>query len=52
MVTFDATALSYRLLEDDQVTVYGLASGVYSYEAVSGAVITIPWVEASFVELK
>ena len=41
-VTYDKDLLSYRLLDDDIVTVYGTSLGVYSYEAVSGATITLP----------
>ena len=50
-VTYDASLLGYRLLEDDQVTVYGTSYGVYSYEAVSGATITIPWIHADIIEM-
>ena len=50
-VTYDASLLGYRLLDDDQVTVYGVSLGVYSYEAVSGATITIPWLNADIIEM-
>lgn len=50
-VTYDASLLGYRLLEDDKVTVYGTSYGVYSYEAVSGATITIPWINADIIEM-
>ena len=50
-VTYDSKDISYRLLENDMVTVYGSAFGVYSYQAVSGATITIPWILATYVEL-
>lgn len=50
-VTYDKDLLGYRLLEDDQITVYGTAFGVYSYEAVSGATITIPWLLADMIEM-
>ena len=50
-VTYDAKLLGYRLLEDDQVAVYGKSYGVYSYEAVSGATITIPWIHADIIEM-
>ena len=51
-VTYDSSVINYRLLEDDVVTVYGESQGVYSYEAVSGATITIPWVNADIIEMQ
>ena len=48
----DKTVVNYRLLEDDYVTIYGKANGVYSYEAVSGATITIPWIQADMIDLQ
>lgn len=51
-VTYDKDVLDYRLLEDDIVTIYGASLGVYSYEAVSGATITLPWIEADMIELQ
>ena len=50
-VTYSSDLLSYRLLEDDKVTVYGVSYGVYSYKAVSGATITIPWLNADMIEM-
>lgn len=50
-VTYDKDLLGYRLLEDDKITVYGTSLGVYSYEAVSGATITIPWLNADMIEM-
>ena len=51
-VTYDKDKLSYRLLDDDMVTIYGTSLGVYSYEAVSGATITIPWISADYIVLQ
>lgn len=39
-----------RLLEDDIVTFYGLYAGLYTYESVMGASITIPWVFADYID--
>ena len=50
-VTYSGDLLNYRLLEDDKVTVYGVSYGVYSYKAVSGATITIPWLNADMIEM-
>lgn len=50
-VTYDKDLLGYRLLDDDIVTVYGSDLGTYSYEAVSGASITLPWLHAAIIEM-
>lgn len=39
-----------RILEDDIVTFYGTSQGLYSYESIMGATITIPSVYAEYVE--
>jgi peptidoglycan hydrolase-like protein with peptidoglycan-binding domain len=41
-----------RVLEDDEVTVYGLCLGVISYKSTMGGTITIPAVFASKIEIK
>lgn len=51
-ITYEDDVLDYRLLEDDYITVYGESYGVYSYEAVSGATITIPWVWADIIDMQ
>lgn len=51
-VTYGKDVVDYRLLEDDMVTVYGESYGVYSYEAVSGATITLPWINADIIEMQ
>ena len=51
-ITYDPDILNYRLLEDDYVTVYGSALSTYSYTAVSGATITLPWITADIIELQ
>ena len=44
---YDPSILSYRILEDDTVTIYGVSVGLYSYTSTLGATITIPcvWVD-------
>ena len=39
-----------RLLEDDRVTIYGTFEGLYTYESVMGASITVPQVIANHYE--
>ncbi len=40
-----------KFLEDDIVAVYGISMGLYSYESVMGATITIPMLYASYVDI-
>ena len=42
---------SKRILENDIVTFYGKYDGLYSYESVLGASITVPSVEAKYIVL-
>ena len=51
-VTYGSSVVNYRLLEDDYVTIYGKANGVYSYDAVSGATITLPWIQADIIDFQ
>ena len=41
-----------RILEDDKVTVYGTSRGLYTYETVMGAEVTIPMIMADSVTVK
>ncbi|MCI6018434.1 MAG: hypothetical protein MRZ59_06250 [Clostridiales bacterium] len=41
---------SNRILEDDIITFYGVSMGLYSYESVMGATITIPEVLAVYID--
>ena len=41
-----------KILEDDMVTVYGYLTGEYSYESVLGSTITIPSMNAKYIDLK
>ena len=50
-ITYSEDVLDYRLLEDDYITIYGESNGVYTYEAVSGATITIPWLSADIIDM-
>ena len=38
------------LLEDDYVTIYGVGAGDYTYESVMGASITIPYINAYYID--
>ena len=50
MVYYVAPSGAARILEDDVVTLYGIMHGMYSYESVMGATITVPLMEALYVE--
>ncbi|MBQ9278075.1 MAG: hypothetical protein IJ224_05520 [Lachnospiraceae bacterium] len=42
MVIYDSKIVDKRILEEDKITVYGLYTGLITYESVMGASITIP----------
>ncbi|MBR2572232.1 MAG: peptidoglycan-binding protein [Clostridia bacterium] len=41
-----------RILEDDRITVYGTSEGLYTYETVLGASVTIPKIDADSITVK
>ena len=41
---YDSSIVSSRVLEDDEITIYGTSAGVISYESTMGGKITIPGV--------
>lgn len=41
---------SSRILEDDIITIYGTLDGLYSYTAVLGNTITLPKLDAKYIE--
>ena len=41
---------SARILENDIITIYGVNAGLYSYESIFGAPITLPLVAARYIE--
>ena len=40
-----------RILEDDIVTLYGTLEGLKSYETIFGATVTIPAMEAKYIDI-
>ncbi len=53
LVTFDSSLLGgSRILEDDNVTVYGISTGIFSYESVLGATISVPSMLVENIEVK
>ena len=52
LFTYDPNILDVRLLEDDNVTIYGIFIDVESYTTVMGAEVTIPSVLVERIDLK
>ncbi len=50
MIYYISSAGAPRILEDDILTFYGTMSGMTSYESVLGATITLPLMNAQYVE--
>lgn len=51
LVEYDPSILSQRVLENDQVTIYGTNMGIYSYESTLGATISIPSMLADKIDI-
>lgn len=49
---YDPSILSFRILEDDKITIYGTSLGLYTYTSTMGASITIPSAWIDKIELK
>lgn len=47
---YDSSIVSSRVLEDDHITIYGISAGTISYEATSGAQITIPGISIGKID--
>lgn len=41
-----------RILEDDIITLYGQSMGTYTYESVLGSAITVPAINAMYIDIK
>jgi len=42
----------FRLLVDDHITVYGIFTGMYTYESIGSGYITVPCIKAHAIDLK
>ena len=49
MVYYEADDGDPRILEDDVLTFYGWMEGMYSYESIFGATITVPLMMAEYM---
>lgn len=52
LVSYTKPPKAARILEDDYVKMYGIWSGTYTYEAVSGASITIPLFLCEYLDIQ
>ena len=52
LVYYPKTLLSKRVLEDDQITLYGTSRGLYTYESTMGGEITIPLIEIDKLDIR
>lgn len=50
-VYFSSDLISSRILEDDVITVYGVARGLHSYTTVMGAEVTLPLIEVEKIDM-
>ena len=50
LALYEKNIVSSRILDDDYITIYGIASGLYSYESTGAGTITIPFVEIDKID--
>lgn len=48
---YDPNVIDTRVLEDDNITMYGVYYGIYSYESTMGTTISIPLILGNYVEI-
>lgn len=51
LIEYDPTKLDQRILEDDQITVYGMNMGIVSYTSTIGGKISIPSMLADKIDI-
>lgn len=49
-VTIPTKSLSSRIIENDWVTIRGIANGIYTYQSSGRGMLSVPWVKADSVE--
>lgn len=49
-VEFDSSSSGTRFLEEDRITIYGIANGLKSYTTVAGGSKTVPLIQAIVIE--
>ncbi len=50
-VTYVPKAGEDKILEDDIVTIWGIAEGDYSYTSIMGSKVTLPKIDAKYIEI-
>lgn len=50
-VFYDNDLVGYRILEDDQITVYGSSAGIYTYTSTMNQAISLPAINADILEI-
>lgn len=52
LVTYKySSSAESRILEDDIITIYGQSMGTYTYESIVGASVTVPAVNALYIDI-
>lgn len=51
LVVYNPTITKVRILEDDNVTISGTSTGIYTYKATSGTSISVPSMNVDNIEL-
>ncbi len=51
LIEYDPTKLNQRILEDDQITIYGINMGIVSYTSTLGGKISIPSMLADKIDI-
>ena len=49
--TYVSNIVTQRVLEDDEIMIYGISSGLYTYESTIGGMITVPSVIIEKIDL-
>ncbi|MBD5130603.1 MAG: PCRF domain-containing protein [Ruminococcaceae bacterium] len=50
LANYSTDIIDFRLLEDDEITIYGVSKGLKSYETIMGSSVTLPYVLIDRIE--
>lgn len=50
LANYSTDIIDFRLLEDDEITIYGVSKGLKSYETVLGSSVTLPYILIDRIE--
>ena len=51
LVGYDPSIISERVLENDNITIYGISMGIFTYESTIGGMISVPGVWVDYIEI-